>query len=50
MNKRKEYLLRMSEELHLQLKIKTITENTTMMEYIVEAIKEKLERDSKKEA
>jgi hypothetical protein len=46
-SKRKEYLLRMSEDLHKELKVLTVVKETTMMDFIVEAIKEKISRENK---
>jgi len=43
---KKEYLLRMSAEIHKTLRVETVKNNTTMMDFINAAIKEKMDREN----
>lgn len=44
----KEYLLKLPKELHTQIKIMSVLQGKTMMEFMIEAIKEKIEREQNK--
>lgn len=48
MDDKKQFILRITPELHKQLKVLAATKGTTMQEYIKEAIQDKIEREATK--
>lgn len=44
----KDYLLKLPQELHSKIKVVSYTQGKTMMQFILEAINEKLEKENKK--
>lgn len=45
---RKDYLLRLPEDLHKDLKVASVITGKTMLDFILEAIREKLQNENKK--